>query len=120
MDLTRPGYPTTLGSRHPVSLTLNRIIEIFTKIGFTVEENREIEDEWHNFTALNTPEDHPARDMTDTYYLANDFTRMLRSQTSTVQVHVMESQNLLSALFLRDAFIVTKQSLPAPTASFIK
>lgn len=92
MDLTRPGFPTTLGSRHPVSMTLNRIIEIFTKIGFTVEENREIEDEWHNFTALNTPEDHPARDMTDTYYLANDFTRMLRSQTSTVQVHVMESQ----------------------------
>lgn len=92
LDLTRPGYPTPLGSRHPVSLTLNRIIEIFTKIGFTVEENREIEDEWHNFTALNTPDDHPARDMTDTYYLANDFTRMLRSQTSTVQVHVMEAQ----------------------------
>lgn len=91
-DLTRPGFPTPLGSRHPVSLTLNRIIEIFTKIGFTVEENREIEDEWHNFTALNTPDDHPARDMTDTYYLAGDFTRMLRSQTSTVQVHVMENQ----------------------------
>lgn len=91
-DLTRPGFPAPLGSRHPVSLTLNRIIEIFTKIGFTVEENREIEDEWHNFTALNTPDDHPARDMTDTYYLAGDFTRMLRSQTSTVQVHVMENQ----------------------------
>ncbi|MCO6461647.1 MAG: phenylalanine--tRNA ligase subunit alpha [Saprospiraceae bacterium] len=91
-DLTRPGFPTPLGTRHPVSQTLNRIIEIFTKIGFTVEENREIEDEWHNFTALNTPDDHPARDMTDTYYLTNDLTRMLRSQTSTVQVHVMENQ----------------------------
>lgn len=92
VDLSMPGFPTPLGSRHPVTMTLDRIIEIFTKIGFTVEENREIEDEWHNFTALNTPDDHPARDMTDTYYLANDFTRMLRSQTSTVQVHVMESQ----------------------------
>jgi len=92
IDLSMPGFPTPLGSRHPVTMTLDRIIEIFTKIGFTVEENREIEDEWHNFTALNTPDDHPARDMTDTYYLANDFTRMLRSQTSTVQVHVMESQ----------------------------
>jgi len=92
IDLSMPGFPTPLGSRHPVTMTLDRIIEIFTKIGFTVEENREIEDEWHNFTALNTPDDHPARDMTDTYYLANDYTRMLRSQTSTVQVHVMESQ----------------------------
>lgn len=92
IDLSMPGFPTPLGSRHPVTITLDRIIEIFTKIGFTVEENREIEDEWHNFTALNTPDDHPARDMTDTYYLANDYTRMLRSQTSTVQVHVMENQ----------------------------
>jgi len=92
IDLSMHGFPTPLGSRHPVTMTLDRIIEIFTKIGFTVEENREIEDEWHNFTALNTPDDHPARDMTDTYYLANDYTRMLRSQTSTVQVHVMESQ----------------------------
>ena len=92
LDLSMPGFPTPLGTRHPVTMTLDRIIDIFTKIGFTVEENREIEDEWHNFTALNTPDDHPARDMTDTYYLANDFTRMLRSQTSTVQVHVMENQ----------------------------
>jgi len=91
-DLTAPGYPLPLGSRHPVSIVLNQIVKIFRKIGFTVVENREIEDEWHNFTALNTPDDHPARDMTDTYYLKNDLTRMLRSQTSTVQVHVMESQ----------------------------
>ena len=91
-DITRPGFPFPTGSRHPVSIVLNEIISIFQRIGFTVEENREIEDEWHNFTALNTPDDHPARDMTDTYYLAGDPTHLLRSQTSTVQVHVMESQ----------------------------
>lgn len=92
LDLTLPGTPIPMGSRHPVSLVMNQIVDIFSRIGFTVVENREIEDEWHNFTALNTPEDHPARDMTDTYYLKYDLTRMLRSQTSTVQVHVMESQ----------------------------
>ncbi len=92
LDLTLPGTPLAQGSRHPVSLVMNQIIDIFSRIGFTVVENREIEDEWHNFTALNTPDDHPARDMTDTYYLKYDLRRMLRSQTSTVQVHVMENQ----------------------------
>lgn len=92
MDLTRPGTPKTVGSIHPVSQVMQRIIDIFSNIGFSIATNREIEDEWHNFTALNTPENHPARDMTDTYYLKNDWTRMLRSQTSTVQVHVMENQ----------------------------
>lgn len=92
IDLTAPAEPMTLGSRHPVSLVMNRIVEIFARIGFTVTEDREIEDEWHNFTALNTPEDHPARDMQDTYYMMNDMSRLLRSQTSTVQVHVMENQ----------------------------
>lgn len=92
MDLSRPGYPMELGSRHPVSLVMNKIIDIFSRIGFSIAVNREIEDEWHNFTALNTPENHPARDMTDTYYIKNDWTHILRSQTSTVQVHVMENQ----------------------------
>lgn len=91
-DLTRPGYPAELGSRHPISLVMNKIIDIFSRIGFSIAENREIEDEWHNFSALNTPENHPARDMTDTYYIKNDWTHILRSQTSTVQVHVMENQ----------------------------
>ncbi len=91
-DLTRPGYPIELGSRHPISLVMNKIIDIFSRIGFSIAENREIEDEWHNFSALNTPENHPARDMTDTYYIKNDWTHILRSQTSTVQVHVMENQ----------------------------
>ena len=92
MDLSRPGYPLEIGSRHPISLVMNKIIDIFSRIGFQIAENREIEDEWHNFTALNTPENHPARDMTDTYYIKNDWTHILRSQTSTVQVHVMENQ----------------------------
>ena len=92
LDLTAPGRPLRLGSRHPVSLVLDEMLGIFEHLGFTVVENREIEDDWHNFTALNTPEDHPARDMQDTFYLQNDWTRMLRTQTSTIQVHVMENQ----------------------------
>jgi phenylalanyl-tRNA synthetase alpha chain len=92
VDYTTPGIPLWEGSRHPISLTMNRIIQIFSKIGFTIADDREIEDEWHNFTALNTPEDHPSRDMTDTYYLLHDPAAILRSQTSTVQVRVMESQ----------------------------
>jgi len=91
MDLTRPGYPIKTGARHPVNIVMNKIIDIFSRIGFSVAVDREIEDEWHNFTALNTPDNHPARDMTDTYYIKNDWTHILRSQTSTVQVRVMES-----------------------------
>lgn len=92
IDLSAPAEPLALGSRHPVSLVMNRIVEIFSRIGFTVTENREIEDDWHNFTALNTPEDHPSRDMQDTYYLKDTLGWVLRSQTSTTQVHVMEGQ----------------------------
>jgi len=81
-----------LGARHPVSIVMNRIIEIFQRIGFVVAEEREIEDDWHNFTAMNTPEDHPARDMQDTFYLMNDPARLLRTHTSSVQARVMTSQ----------------------------
>lgn len=91
-DLTAPGVRAALGARHPVSLTINRIVSIFQRIGYEVVTDREIENEWYNFTALNTPEDHPARDMTDTYYLARDLKHMLRSQTSTVQIHSMETR----------------------------
>ncbi len=92
LDLTAPAEPLPLGSRHPVSLVLNQMIEIFDRLGFTVAEDSEIEDDWHNFTALNTPEDHPARDMQDTYYILNDPTRLLRTHTSSVQSHVMMQQ----------------------------
>lgn len=92
LDMTAPAAPLPLGSRHPVSLVLNQMIEIFDRLGFTVAEDMEIEDDWHNFTALNTPEDHPARDMQDTYYIMNDPSRLLRTHTSSVQTHVMMSQ----------------------------
>lgn len=92
LDMTAPAEPLPLGSRHPVSLVLNQMIEIFDRLGFTVAEDSEIEDDWHNFTALNTPEDHPARDMQDTYYILNDPSRLLRTHTSSVQSHVMMNQ----------------------------
>lgn len=92
LDLTAPGDPLTLGSRHPIATTMNRIIDIFSRIGFTVAEEREVEDDWHNFTAMNTPEDHPARDMQDTYYLKNSTEMLLRTHTSSVQARVMTTQ----------------------------
>jgi len=91
-DLTLPMNTMPLGSRHPISIVRNQINEIFTRIGFTIAEGPEIEDDWHNFTALNTPDDHPARDMQDTFYIQTNPVNVLRSQTSTVQVHVMENQ----------------------------
>lgn len=90
IDVSLPGDPITLGTRHPISIVRNQIIEIFGRIGFTVSEGREIEDDWHNFTALNTPEDHPARDMQDTFYISKNPDYVLRTQTSSVQVHLME------------------------------
>jgi len=92
IDLTAPTEPLNLGSRHPVAIVMNRLIDIFERIGFTVAEEREIEDDWHNFTAMNTPEDHPARDMQDTFYLKNSVTRLLRTHTSSVQARVMTTQ----------------------------
>lgn len=93
IDLTLPGDPNiSVGSRHPLSIVKNQIIDIFSKIGFTVSEGREIEDDWHNFTALNTPENHPARDMQDTFYVSLNPEMVLRTQTSSVQVHIMEQQ----------------------------
>jgi len=91
-DLSLPGYPTlNNGSRHPITLVKNQIIEIFARIGFTVSDGNEIEDDWHNFTALNTPENHPARDMQDTFYVSLNPEMVLRTQTSSVQVHVMKN-----------------------------
>lgn len=92
IDLTAPNDPIARGSRHPVSIVMNRLIEVFERIGFTVAEEREIEDDWHNFTAMNTPEDHPARDMQDTFYLKNSVTRLLRTHTSSVQARVMTTE----------------------------
>lgn len=90
-DLSRPGFPLELGSRHPLSLVKNRIVEIFSQIGFNISEGPEIEDDWHNFTALNLPEYHPARDMQDTFFIQTDPDILLRTHTSSVQVRYMEN-----------------------------
>ena len=92
IDLTLPGDVVTLGVRHPIQLVKNQIIEIFKRLGFVVEEDREIEDDWHNFTALNMPEDHPARDMQDTFFVQVNPDVVLRTHTSSIQVRVMENQ----------------------------
>ena len=89
-DLTRPSMPVELGSRHPISLVKNQIIEVFSRIGFNVSEGPEIEDDWHNFTALNLPEYHPARDMQDTFFVQTNPDVLLRTHTSSVQVRYME------------------------------
>ena len=90
-DLTRPGDPINIGGRHPISLVKNQIIDIFSRIGFNVSEGPEIEDDWHNFTALNLPEHHPARDMQDTFFIQTDPDILLRTHTSSVQVRYMEN-----------------------------
>ncbi len=90
IDLTAPGDSFPVGSRHPISIVMNRIIDIFGRIGFTVVEGPEIETDWYNFTAMNTPEDHPARDMQDTFYIQDSKTWLLRTHTSPVQARVME------------------------------
>jgi phenylalanyl-tRNA synthetase alpha chain len=90
-DLTLPAEYMALGSRHPLSIIRNQIVEIFSRIGFTVSDGPEVEDDWHNFTALNTPADHPARDMQDTFYVNENPDIVLRTQTSSVQVHIMEN-----------------------------
>jgi len=92
IDVTAPAEPLELGARHPIAITLNRIVRIFERIGFVVAEEREIEDDWHNFSAMNTPEDHPARDMQDTFYLRDNTNMLLRTHTSSVQARVMTSQ----------------------------
>ena len=91
IDLSRPVTLDGLGSRHPISLVRNKIVEIFKRIGFTVSEGPEIENDWHNFTALNLPEEHPARDMQDTFFIDKDPDVLLRTHTSSVQVRYMQN-----------------------------
>lgn len=93
-DVFLPGAPIPSGSRHPVVLMRNRIIEIFERLSFTVAEGPEIEDDWHNFTALNLDENHPARDMQDTFYLSTDPAVLLRTHTSNIQIREMEKGKL--------------------------
>ncbi len=92
MDLTRSAEPIKLGTRHPLSLVREEIADIFSRIGFTIAEGREIEDDWHVFGALNFPPEHPARDMQDTFFIEKNPDILLRTHTSSVQTHVMTTQ----------------------------
>ena len=90
IDLTLPGEPYPLGSRHPISLVREQILNIFSRLGFSLAEGPEVEDDWHNFSALNFAENHPARDMQDTFFISDNYA--LRTHTSSIQVRVMESR----------------------------
>jgi len=93
LDLTRPVNQDRLGSRHPISIIRNEIIEVFSRLGYQVSEGPEIEDDWHNFTALNFPPEHPARDMQDTFFVGKNPDIALRTHTSSVQVRMMENND---------------------------
>ena len=94
IDLSLPGDPIQTGARHPINLVKNRIMSIFQRLGFSIAEGPEIEDDWHNFTALNLPENHPARDMQDTFYLNLNPDWLLRTHTSNVQIREMQKGKL--------------------------
>jgi len=91
-DLTLPTVPNKTGSHHPLNLTRSRIIEIFERLGFNVEDGPEIESDWHNFTALNFPENHPAREMQDTFFVEKNPDVLLRTHTSNVQIRLMKNR----------------------------
>ncbi len=92
VDLTLPPIPNKVGNLHPLTLTKNRIIEIFERLGFNVADGSEIEDDWHNFSALNFPDNHPAREMQDTFFIEKNPDLLLRTHTSNVQIRMMEKQ----------------------------
>lgn len=94
IDLSLPGSSEEIGARHPISIIQNKIIAIFNRLGFSVAEGPEIEDDWHNFSALNLPENHPARDMQDTFYILKNPDWLLRTHTSSVQIREMEKGKL--------------------------
>jgi len=94
LDLSLPGDNIPVGTRHPINLVRKRIIDIFHRLSFSVEDGPEIEDDWHNFTALNMPENHPARDMQDTFYIDQNPDWLLRTHTSNVQIREMEKGHL--------------------------
>lgn len=92
VDLTLPPIPNKIGNLHPLTLTKNRIIEIFERLGFNVADGPEIEDDWHNFSALNFPDNHPAREMQDTFFIEKNPDLLLRTHTSNVQIRLMQKQ----------------------------
>lgn len=94
IDLSLPGDAIAIGARHPITLVRNRMVNIFQRLGFSVADGPEIEDDWHNFTALNLPENHPARDMQDTFYIHQNPDWLLRTHTSNVQIREMQKGKL--------------------------
>ena len=90
-DISRPGFPIGSGSLHPITIIKNKIIDIFSQVGFDLSDGPEIEDDWHNFTALNLPKNHPARDMQDTFFIQTNPDILLRTHTSSTQIHYMEN-----------------------------
>ncbi|MFP5039636.1 phenylalanine--tRNA ligase subunit alpha [Parasediminibacterium sp. JCM 36343] len=92
IDWSLPGSHVPVGTRHPLSMIRNQVVSIFKSLGFAIAEGPEIEDDWHNFGAMNLPEDHPARDMQDTFYINQNPSWLLRTHTSSVQARVMETQ----------------------------
>ena len=92
-DLFLPGDPHSPGARHPLSIILKKIVNVFERIGFIVADGPEIEDDWHNFSALNFPPNHPAREMQDTFFIQRDPDYLLRTHTSNVQIRTMEKEN---------------------------
>ena len=113
IDLTRTPYPIALGSRHPLTIVKNEIVDIFSRLGFTLAEGPEVEDDWHVYSSLNFADDHPARDMQDTFFVESHPDIILRSHTSSVQSRVMEKTQ-------PPIRIVTKPLVPALIASSIR
>ena len=119
-DFSRPVANNSIGSRHPLSIIEHEIVEIFSSIGFSISEGPEIEDDWHNFTALNVPKNHPARDMQDTFFIQTNPDILLRTHTSSVQARYMQKTPLQLGLFLLEEFIEMKLFLLELIAYFIK
>jgi len=120
IDLSRTAYPIPLGTRHPISIVKEEISNIFKRLGFSIAEGPEIEDDWHVFSSLNFAEDHPARDMQDTFFIQHDPQIVLRTHTSSVQTRVMERRNHPFASSVPVVSTGTRQSLTGHTVFFIR
>ena len=116
-DLTRTAYPAPLGTRHPLNIVKNEIIEIFSRLGFVLADGPEVEDDWHVFSAMNFAEDHPARDMQDTFFVEAHPDIILRTHTSSVQSRVMEVSEPPIRIICPAVYIVTRPSVIAHTVS---
>jgi len=113
-----PVRPSQLGSRHPISLVKNLSVEIFSRLGYTVADGPEIEDDWHVFSALNFPPEHPARDMQDTFSSRTNPDILLRTHTSSIQVRTMEHQRPPTRVICPPRLVTTRHSSVAPTISY--